>query len=84
MVYDYLFTSQRESHSVPDMDFFIISSLRLPHLELSRTELPKLTLSILMEILTIPVVLVDQFYLYMRQPINAWLFEETFFELDYH
>ena len=84
MVYDYLFTSQRESHSIPDMEFFIISSLRLSHLELSRTELPKLTSSILMEILTIPVALVDQFYLYMRQPINAWLFEVILVELYYH
>ena len=24
LVYDYFFTSQRESHSVPDMDFFAI------------------------------------------------------------
>ena len=24
VVYDYLFTSQKESHSVPDMDFFAI------------------------------------------------------------
>ena len=68
LVYDYLFTSQRESHSVPDMDFLAIPSLILSHLELSRRELPKLTSSILMEIVTIPVVLVDQFYFYMHQP----------------
>ena len=59
LVYDYLFTSQRESHSVLDMDFFSMSSLILFHLELSRIELPKLTSSILMEIVTIRVVLVD-------------------------
>ena len=58
-VYDYLFTSQRESHSVPDIDFFAIPSLILSHLELSRIELPKLTSSILMGIVTIQVVLVD-------------------------
>ena len=43
LVYDYLFTSQRESRPVPDMDFFAIPSLILSHLELSRIELPKLT-----------------------------------------
>ena len=43
LVYDYLFTSQRESHYVPDKDFFAIPSLILFHLELLRTELPKLT-----------------------------------------
>ena len=68
LVYDYLFTSQRESHSVPDMDFFAIPSLILSHLELSRIELPKLISSILMEIVTIQVVVVDQFYFYMHQP----------------
>ena len=47
LVYDYLITSQRESDSVPDMDFFIIPSLIMAQLELSRIELP--TLSNLME-----------------------------------
>ena len=83
LVYDYLFTSQRESHSVPDMDFFTITSLILSHLELSRIELPKLTSSILMEIVTIPVVLVDEFYFHMHHPIKAWLFEKIIFELVY-
>ena len=35
LVYDYHITSQRESDSVPDMDFFAIPSLILSHLELS-------------------------------------------------
>ena len=48
MVYDYLFTSQRQPHSVADMDLFIIPSLILSQLELT-IELPKLTLSTLME-----------------------------------
>ena len=52
-VYDYLFTSQIESHSVPDMDFFAIPSLILCHFELSRIKLSKLTASLLMEIVTI-------------------------------
>ena len=82
LVYDYLFTSQEETHSVPDMDFFTIPSLNLSHLELSRIELPKLTSSILMGIVTIPAGLVDQFYFNMNQPMKAWLFEKTF-ELVY-
>ena len=35
LVYNYVFTSQRESHSGPDMDFFAIHSPILSHLELS-------------------------------------------------
>ena len=84
LVYGYLFFSQRESRSVPDMDAFAIPSLILPHLELSRVELPKLTSSILMEIVTIPVALVNQFYFYMHQPMKIWPFEKIIFELDYH
>ena len=36
-----------------------------------------------MEIMTIPVVLVDEFYFYMHHPIKAWLFENMIFELVY-
>ena len=79
VVYDYLFTSQRESHFVPDRDFFATLLLISSHFELSRIELPKLTSSILMEIVTILVVLVDQFYFYMHQPIKPWLFEKIIF-----
>ena len=57
VVYNNLFTSQRESHSVPDRDFFATLLLISSHFELSRIELPKLTSSILMEIVTILVVL---------------------------
>ena len=56
------------------LNFFFILSLILSHLELSRIELPKLTSSILIEILTIQVVLVDQFYFYIHQLIKAWIF----------
>ena len=73
------FTSQGESHSVPDRIFFATLLLILSHFELSRIELPKLTSSILMEIVTIIVALVDQFYFYMHQPIKPWLFEKTIF-----
>ena len=66
LVSNYLFTSQREFHSVPDMDFFAIPSFILSDLELSRIDLPKLTSNILMEIVTILVVLVDEFYFHMH------------------
>ena len=49
------------------------------HLELSRIELQKSASSILMEIVIIPVVLVDQFCFYIRKPIKPWLFEKVFF-----
>ena len=80
VVYDYLFTSQRESHSVPDRDFFATLLLISSHFVLWRIELPKLTSSILMEIVTILVVLDDQFYFYMHhQPIKPYLFERIIF-----
>ena len=82
LVFDYPLTSQRESHSVPDMDCFTISSLILSNLELSRIKLPKITPRILMKIVFIPVVLVDEFYFYMHHPIKTWLFEKIIFELD--
>ena len=36
-----------------------------------------------MEIVAIPVVLVDEFYFYMHHPKKAWLFEKINFELFY-
>ena len=36
-----------------------------------------------MEIVTIPVVLVDEFYFYMHHPIKAYLLEKIIFELVY-
>ena len=85
VVYDYLFTSQRESHSLPDRDFFATLLLILSHFELSRIELPTLTSSILMEIVTyaILVVLVDQFYFYMNQLIMLGFLKKLSFELVY-
>ena len=53
------------------------------HLELSRIDLPKLNSSISMEIVTIPVGQVDEFYFYMDYPIKVWLFEKIIFELEY-
>ena len=79
-----IFLPLKESHYVPDMDFFGISSPFSFHLELLRIELPKLTPSILMEIVIILVVLLGQFFFYMNQPIMAWLFDTNIFEQDYH
>ena len=36
-----------------------------------------------MEIVTIPVALVDEFYFYMHHPIKAWILEKIIFELVY-
>ena len=74
VVYNHLFTSQREYQSGPDRDFLATILLISSHFVLWRIELPKLTSSILMEVATVLVVLVDQFYLiqfyYMHhQPI---------------
>ena len=44
-----IFLPLKESHCVPDMDFFIVPSLILSQLELLRIELSKLTPSILMK-----------------------------------
>ena len=80
VAYNYLFTSQRESHSVPDKDFFATLLLISSHFVLSRVDLPKLTSSILMEIDSILVVLVDQFCFHMHhQPIKPWLLEKIIF-----
>ena len=78
-VSDYVFTSQKEPHCVPDMDFLAIPSFILSHLKLCRTDLPKLTSSILMKIVTIPVILVDEVYFYMHHSIKTWLFEKIIF-----
>ena len=43
----------------------------------------ELTSSILMEIATIPVVFVHEFYFCMRHPIKAWLFGKIIFQLVY-
>ena len=53
----------------------------LSNLELSRIDLPKLNSSILMEIVTIPVGQVDEFYFYMHYPIKAQHFEKIIFQL---
>ena len=79
-----IFLHLKESHYVPDMDIFGIPSPFSFHVELLRIELPKLNPSILMEIVTILVVLLGQFWFYMHQPIKAWLFEKNIFEQDYH
>ena len=79
LISNYLFNFQRESHSVSDMYFFATLSIILSRLELSREYLTMLTSSNLMEIVTFPVVLVDQFCFYMHQSTKAWLFEKIIF-----
>ena len=61
---------------------FCWPSIILFHLELSWIDLPKLTSSILMEIVTISFALVDEFCFYMHYLIKVWLFEKIF-ELIY-
>ena len=81
LVYCYIFTSQREFHSVPDVDLFY-SSLILAQLELSRIELPKLTPSISMEYFSHFVCPGwSMLFLYVLSQ-NAWLFKRFIFELD--
>ena len=58
--------------------FFAISSIILSHFQLSRIDLPILTSIILIEIVTILVVLVDEFYFWMHHPIKAWIFDFIF------
>ena len=45
----------------------------MSHLELYRIDLSKLTSSILMEVVAIPIVLVGESYFYMHHPIKASL-----------
>ena len=65
------------------VDTPMLTMIILYYLKLSRIELPKLNSSILIEIVTIPVGQVDEFYFYMHYPIKAWLFEKIIFELVY-
>ena len=52
-------------------------------MELLRIDLPKPTSSILIEIVSISVVLVDELHSYMHHQRKAWLFEKIIFELVY-
>ena len=63
------------------VDTPMLTMIILSYLELSRIDLPKLNSSILMEIVTISVGQVDEFYFYMHYPIKAWLFEKIISEL---
>ena len=65
------------------VDTLMPAMIILSHLKLSRIDLPRLNSSNLMEIVTIPVGQVDEFYFYMHYPIKAWLFEKIIFELVY-
>ena len=78
-----IFLPLKKSLTLFQIWVFCLPSIILSHLELLRIYLPKLTSSILMEIVTISVVLVDKFYFYIHHPIKAWLFEKIIFELVY-
>ena len=52
----------------------MLTMIILSYLGLSRIDLPKLNSSFLMEIVTIPVGQVDEFYFYMDYPIKALAF----------
>ena len=82
LVSDYIFTSQRESHSVPDMGFLLTFNYFVALGGFKNRFTIKLTSSILMEIVTIPVVLANEFYFYMHHAIKFWLFQKIF-ELVY-
>ena len=79
-VSDNSFTSQRELHFVPDMVLLLTFIFFAPFTE---NRFTKINFKYLMKIVTIPVVLVDEFYFYMYHPIKAWLFEKIIFELVY-
>ena len=82
LVSDDIFTSQRESHSLSDMGFLLTFNYFVPF-GVIENRFIKLTSSILMEVVTIPVVLVYEFYFYRYHHIKAWLFEKIIFELVY-
>ena len=82
LVSDYIFTSQRESHSLPYMVFSLTFNYFVPF-GVIENRFTKIKFKILMEIVTVPVVLFDEFCFYMYRPIKAWLFEKVIFELVY-
>ena len=73
LVSDYIFTSQRESHSVPDMVFLLTFNYFVPF-----GVIEKIFTKINSEIVTIPVALVEEFCPYMHHPIKVWIFEKIF------
>ena len=81
LVSDHIFTSQRESHSIPDMGFLPTFNYFVSF-GVIKNRFTKINSSILMEIVTIPVALVDEFCFYMHHPREVWLFEKIF-ELVY-
>ena len=78
-----IFLLLKESLTLFQIWVFYYTFNFLSHKDLLRIDLPKLTSSILMEIVTISVVLVDEFYFYMHHPIKTWIFEKLIFELVY-
>ena len=67
-----IFLPLKESLTLFQIWIFCWPLIILSHLELLKIDLSKLTSSILMEIVTIPLALVDEFYFYKHHPIKAW------------
>ena len=67
-----IFLPVKKSLALFQIWVFCQPSIILSHLDLSRIDLPKLT-SILMETVTIPVVLVDEFCFNMHRSIKVFL-----------
>ena len=70
LVSDYIFPSQGESHSVPDMGFMLAFTHFVIFGVIENRFTKIISSSILMEIVTIPVVLVDELYFHMHYPIK--------------
>ena len=83
LVSDYIFPSQGVSHSVPDMGFMLAFTHFVIFGVIENRFTKIISSSILMEIVTIPVVLVDELYFCMHHPIKSWLFEKIIFGLVY-
>ena len=72
----------KESHSVPDMVFLQIFNYFVLF-GVIKNRFTKINFKFLIEIVTVPVVLIDELYFYMCNPIKAWLYEKNIFELVY-
>ena len=78
--FHYIFTSQRESHSIPDMGFLLTFNYFVPFgvIENRFTKINFKYFNGNCDYSSCPVV-----YFYMRYLIMAWLFEKIIFELVY-
>ena len=70
LVSDYIYTLQRESHSVPGMGFLLTLNYFVPF-GVIENRFTKINFRYFNGNATIPVVLVDKFYFYMHHLIKA-------------